>query len=123
LLAELVKELDCVIAGITFHDPENVSPKLPFSVGLSQDEVREWTEEFGAKNPRTPEALRATLQAGYWVRRASLSEDPAHIRNSDYARWLRDRDCHHSMILAAPCGSGAATVSLGGADPFSENAE
>lgn len=108
-LAELFKQLESGSAAISFHDPENQTPTIGYSVGLYPEEMREWTESYGRKNPRAPEGLRTALRSGFWFSAKALPEVRASYEKSEYMEWLRRYDRYHAIVTAVACGS-AVTV-------------
>lgn len=126
-LAELRKQLDCEKAAITFHDPENQTPTVGFSMGWPQEEMREWSAYYGSRNPRALEGIRTALRTGFWISASSLFEIGTAYRNSEYARWLqRCGGVHHVLLTGVPCGPAVATLSFTrprSAKPFSQSGQ
>ncbi len=111
-LALLGAEIGCNGAAITLHDSANLSPTLTHEFGLSPDVIEEWNAQYGSKNPRAGEMKQMILRTGMWISTNSLSQaDPAY-RESDYVRWLEQRDMFHSLLLAFEIDGEFTSVSL-----------
>jgi DNA-binding CsgD family transcriptional regulator/PAS domain-containing protein len=123
-LAELRKGTGHQAAAITFHDSGNETPVMGFSMGMPEEVVGDWTNYYGSRNPRTPEIMRALSRRETWVTASSWHELPGRFRQSEYVAWLRRVDWYHSLILAAPLGSGIGSLGLArprSAPPFPQD--
>lgn len=123
-LAEISKLLDCGTAVITFHDPENQTPSIGCSVGMSQNAAKEWEDYYGRKHPMALEAVQTTLRNGYWIGARSLRKSPVSQQESEYGQWMQRCDVFHSMFMAVPSGTGVTTLSLArprSAKPFPQS--
>ena len=125
-LAKLGTQMGCTSAAITWHDRANVSPRLTHTFGLTPDVIHEWNEQYGSKNPRAGEMQQMILRTGLCVSTNSLTYVHPAVRDSEYVRWLEQREMFHSLVLAFESGGEFTSVSLArrrSVKPFSGTAQ
>ena len=110
-LAQLCKLLHCQAAAITLHDPQNQNPSVSSSFGLPAEALREWTSDYGIRNPRALQALHATQRTGAFLSTASLTNAPPDLltraKETGYYDFCLRYQMHHSAIAAVPVAPGA----------------
>jgi GAF domain-containing protein/DNA-binding CsgD family transcriptional regulator len=110
-LAELCRQLRCQAAAITLHDPQNQNPSVSSSFGLPAEALREWTNDYGIRNPRALQALQATQRTGAFLSTASLTNAPPDLltraKETGYYDFCLRYQMHHSAIAAVPVAPGA----------------
>ncbi len=111
-LAELQKQLSCDSATITFHDRENQNPVIGFNLGWPQQQITEWNDYYGRRNPRAPEVLQTALRTGSCISANALPQVFVKYKTSEYLHWLRRVDVYHSIVTAVLCGPGFASLNL-----------
>lgn len=118
-LAQLCEQLCARVGTISVHDSEHDVSTLRASVGLSEDQLRDWIGYYGRNTPDIPEALRAVGQEGAWLNATPICELNPDCRNTPYGEWIERSDTYHAIIMLVSCGQGLSALSF--ARPESAN--
>jgi DNA-binding CsgD family transcriptional regulator len=102
-LSELCRHITCNVA-VSFHDRENRAPLTRISLGIPNEVVEEWNTYYGARNPRSPNFVRAVHQRGFMLFAGSLSDASEAVQDTEYGQWQRRRDLCHLIVAAVSTG-------------------